>query len=147
MNNIVTLIGGRNVGKSSILRSLCCIELNQDLKRSKPKLYLDFNGERILTFILSSSPQESTEYCNFDSVIERLKKFVKKCGKKAGDESVTKFLIIIAFTLQVNRGGELGKDCIANPLDFLKSLESYKIHVAHVNRDSTRNDYRTNEFI
>lgn len=110
-------------------------------------MYLDFNGKKILIFILSSSPQESTEYCNFESVIERLKKFVKKCERRAEEEGVTKFLIIVAFTLQVNRDGELGKDCITNPLDFLKSLDSYKTHVVHVNRDNTRYDYRTNEFI
>lgn len=147
MNNIVILIGGRNVGKSSILRSLCCIEIKKDLERVKSKLYLDFNSEKVLTFILSSSPQESSPFCKFETVIDKLRNFIKKSEEKAKEERVSKFILLIAFTLQVNRDGELGKDCIIEPLEFLKSLTDYKVHVVHVYRENTRYDHMTNEFI
>lgn len=149
MNHVVVLVGGRNAGKSSILRSLCCVELGESLVKAKQKIYLNFKDKRLLVFIMSSSPQEKLkklDFCQFEKVIKTLKDFINSRQRRAGSE--TEFMLLIAFTFEVNRAGELGENCIIKPLDFLKGLPDYKVHVVHiVKRDDIPSASRINDFI
>ena len=147
MNDIFVLIGGRNAGKSSILRSLCCVELGKPLERSKQKLKLSFENKEIVSFILSSSPQEQTPFCQFEIIKEKLKNFIKSREKRVENGGISDFILIIAFTLEISKSDELGKECIIKPLEFLKSLSDYSVHTIHIKRDDIPSSSRINSFI
>ncbi|MDD5568171.1 MAG: hypothetical protein PHY88_03080 [Candidatus Omnitrophica bacterium] len=132
MNRIFILLGGSNSGKSSVLRSL------------KDRVTVKY------IFIKFSSFQEIVEFCKYKEVIKKLKKYINKCTRKANNENMLNFVIVIAFALRRNRNRGLGVKCITEPLRFLRSLPNFKIHIIHLCRNIPRlqevDNYIANNF-
>ncbi|MBI2523561.1 hypothetical protein HYW19_04155 [Candidatus Woesearchaeota archaeon] len=73
-----------------------------------------------LIFVYNSSPQEKSAYCNFNDVNRRIDKFLNYIAKIAIRKSISDFTVVMAFTIKT-RKTQIGKDCIINPLNMLKS--------------------------
>jgi len=131
MKNIFILIGGKSSGKTTILNKLSLL------------MYLEKDE-----FILSTrkgSPQERSEFCHFHEIINKVKTMIKNTDNKINNQKIKNYSLIIPFTLQV-KDGILGVDCVVKPLEYLKSLSGYNIHIVHMNRNSKRLK-RENDFI
>lgn len=130
---IVLLCGGRDSGKSGTLDEL----FRESTVKKVP--FIELNGKKICICGGKKSVQEVNEFCQYDRVIEEIKRRVALCIKKYGGN----IIIIIPFTVEVggrkmSTKGKINRDCILEPLKWLKT--NYKTYVVYLSGGRRTND-------
>ena len=121
--SVIILAGARNSGKTKTLD-----EMARRLQKTSARTY-SFKGKVIR--IYKSSPQEQCTFCHYQKVITIIDGEIRRCVS----ENCT--LLIVPFTMGMNRQGELNADCITKPTDHLRS-GGLKVHLVYFRRESVR---------
>jgi hypothetical protein len=126
-NKVIILAGARNAGKTQTLGGEPNKGFKGRLVRTKGRIFFSLNGKGIC--IYTSSCQEQNPFCNFQRVIKCIDDKINRCDS----EGCT--LLIIPFTMCLNRQGKLNTDCIVKPIDHLKA-KGLEVHLVYLRKDS-----------
>lgn len=132
MKHIFIIIGGANFGKTILIKKLS----------KKKDSILNMSGKNISLITRRCSEQELLRiFCDYQLLIDkRIKKLIKIFERKSKNKDNS--ALVIPFTLQLKKGTrELGKNCIIEPLNYLKRLYPNDIHVIHLKRIDKSSEY------
>ena len=95
------------------------------LQKVRDKVY-SLNKKNIVCIYLDS-PQEKCKFCDYQEIIAKLDGKIKK------SESQGCTILLLPFTIRMNRQGDLGSDCITKPIDYLKSM-GLKVSIVYLRK-------------
>ena len=123
LRKVLILVGSRDSGKSKTLRKYASAETIVHRGEKSP-IIVSINGKNVAIFI--SSTQERTPSCNVDEVGAKIKIELMKA------ESDNSSLMMVPFTLEFKRSGDIHERCITVPIKWLE--QKYEVTVVYLRR-------------